>query len=188
MEFDSSAAKLVNLVVILAQLISSSVALPAQLVSNYIFPDILFACKSSITNNNTRDILANDNREGEDVTEDDNDRSGVNNCEDEDTELLIVLLTKPGDIAIPFCQNPNLFSAQLQLTLIIVGFDMKMKLRAESRKCSILPTDLIQKYQILLLLVRRDNQIWVLNLSILLSKKQKEFSDGLQWLSQDILG
>ena len=32
-EFDSSSAKLVNLVVILAQLVSSSVALPAQLVS-----------------------------------------------------------------------------------------------------------------------------------------------------------
>ena len=32
MEFDSSAAKLVNLVVILAQLVSLSVALPAQLV------------------------------------------------------------------------------------------------------------------------------------------------------------
>ena len=32
MKFDSSAAKLVNLVVILAQLISSSLALPAQLV------------------------------------------------------------------------------------------------------------------------------------------------------------
>ena len=62
---------------------------------------------------NTRDILAHDNREGEDVTKDDNDRSGVNNCEDEDTELLIFLLTKPGDRAIPFCQNPNLFSAQL---------------------------------------------------------------------------
>ena len=32
MEFDSRAAKLVNLVIILAQLVSSSVALPAQLV------------------------------------------------------------------------------------------------------------------------------------------------------------
>ena len=32
LEFDSSVAKLVNLVVILAQLVSSSVALPAQLV------------------------------------------------------------------------------------------------------------------------------------------------------------
>ena len=58
----------------------------------------------------------------------------------------------------------------------------------ESRKCSILPTDLIQKYQILLLLVRHDNQILVLNLSILLSKKQKKVSDDLQWLSKDILG
>ena len=28
----------------------------------------------------------------------------------------------------------------------------------------------------------------VLNLSILLSKKQKNVSDGLQWLSEDILG
>ena len=34
MEFDSSAAKLVNLVAILAQLVSPSVALPAQLVLN----------------------------------------------------------------------------------------------------------------------------------------------------------
>ena len=59
---------------------------------------------------------------------------------------------------------------------------------AESRKCSILPTNLIQKYQILLLLARRDNQILVLNLSILLSKKQKKVLDGLQWLSEDILG
>ena len=33
LEFDSSAAKLVKLVVILAHLISSSVALPAQLIS-----------------------------------------------------------------------------------------------------------------------------------------------------------
>ena len=128
----------------------------------------------------TRDILAHDNREGEDVTEDDNDRSGVNNCEDEDTELLIFLLTKPGDRAIPFCQNPNLFSAQLQLTLILVGFDMKMKLCPEARKCSILPTDIIQKYQILLLLMRCDNEILVLNLPILLSKKQKKVSNGLQ--------
>ena len=39
-----------------------------------------------------------------------------------------------------------------------------------------LPTDLIQKYHILLLL------------TILLSKKQKNVSDGLQWLSEDILG
>ena len=38
------------------------------------------------------------------------------------------------------------------------------------------------------LLARRDNQILVLNLSILLSKKQKKVSDGLQWLSEDILG
>ena len=36
MEFDSSAAKLVNLDVILAQLVSPSMALPAQLVSLYL--------------------------------------------------------------------------------------------------------------------------------------------------------
>ena len=70
----------------------------------------------------------------------------------------------------------QMFSIQLQM------------IPAESRKCSILPTDLIQKYQILLLLARRDNQILVLNLSILLSKKQKKVSDGLQWLSEYILG
>ena len=40
LEFDSSAAKLVNLDVILAQLVSPSVALPAQLVSCY-FPPTL---------------------------------------------------------------------------------------------------------------------------------------------------
>ena len=39
LEFDSSAAKLVNLVAILTQLVSPSVALPAQLVlSNCIYP------------------------------------------------------------------------------------------------------------------------------------------------------
>jgi len=43
---------------------------------------------------------------------------------------------------------------------------------AESRKHSILPTNYIRKYQILLLLARRDYQIWVLNLTILLPKKR----------------
>ena len=56
------------------------------------------------------------------------------------------------------------------------GSDINGSLQfAESRKCSILPTNLIQKYQILLLLARRDNQILVLNLSILLSKNKKRF-------------
>ena len=41
LEFDSSAAKLVNLVGILAQLVSSSVALPAQLVSNIFGPYLI---------------------------------------------------------------------------------------------------------------------------------------------------
>ena len=41
LEFDSSAAKLVNLVVILAQLISSSVALPAQLVLQFFPPQTI---------------------------------------------------------------------------------------------------------------------------------------------------
>ena len=45
----------------------------------------------------------------------------------------------------------------------------------ESRKCSILPMDLIQKYQILLLLARRDNQILVLNLSICYLKNKIGF-------------
>ena len=38
LEFDSSAAKLVNLVAILAQLVSPSVALPAQLVNMSLSP------------------------------------------------------------------------------------------------------------------------------------------------------
>ena len=59
---------------------------------------------------------------------------------------------------------------------------------AESRKHSIFPTNHIRIYQIFLLLARRDNQIWVLNLTIFLSKNKKKVKDSVGQLSKrDVL-
>ena len=66
-------------------------------------------------------------------------------------------------------------------TLYRVGY-------TESRKHSIFPTNHIRIYQIFLLLAGRDNQIWVLNLTILLPKKQKKVRDSLgQLWNMDVI-